>query len=113
MKTYVGGCHCGKVRYEVETELKNLISCNCSHCQKKGVILDFVDKAKFKLLSGKEFLTDYFFNKKSIRHTFCKVCGIQAFGEGISTPKVAINVNTIDDIDTSKLEVSRHNGKDV
>ena len=43
MKKYKGGCHCGAVAYEVETDLAKVIECNCSHCHKKGVALNFVE----------------------------------------------------------------------
>ncbi len=72
MKTHTGGCHCGKVRYEVETDLEKVLICNCSHCEKKGLLLNFVDKDKFKLLSGKDELVEYQFNKKVISHLFCR-----------------------------------------
>lgn len=113
MKTYTGGCHCGAVTYEVETDLQKLISCNCSHCEKKGFILNFVDNAKFKLLSGADNLTEYFFNKKSIRHLFCKTCGVQSYAEGVSFPQMAINVHCLDGIDTNALTVTPFEGKDI
>lgn len=113
MKTYTGGCHCGTVRYEVETDLANNLECNCSHCHKKGFILNFVDNAKFKLLSGKDNLVEYLFNKKQIRHLSCKTCGTQSFAEGVVFPKVAVNVRCLDGVDTSKLEIAKYNGKDV
>jgi hypothetical protein len=78
---YTGGCHCKTVRYEVETDLDKILECNCSHCEGKGLLLNFVDKEKFKLLSGKDALTDYRFNKKTIRHLFCKHCGVESFAE--------------------------------
>ena len=33
---YRGGCHCGKVAYEVEGEIQETYSCNCSLCGKRG-----------------------------------------------------------------------------
>jgi hypothetical protein len=79
MKTYEGGCHCGAVRYEVETDLAEAFDCNCSHCHKKGIILNFVDKEKFTLHTSEDMLMEYFFNKKAIRHLFCRVCGVQSY----------------------------------
>ena len=32
-RTHTGGCHCKKVRYEVTSDLSQVISCNCSNCQ--------------------------------------------------------------------------------
>lgn len=110
---YTGGCHCGAVRYEVETDLPKIIHCNCSHCDKKGLLLDFVDKDKFKLVSGADNLTEYQFNKKAIRHLFCKTCGVQSFSEGVTFPKVAINVRCLDDVDIHSLELTPYNGKDL
>ena len=113
MKKYTGGCHCKLVRYEVEADLTQVITCNCSHCSIKGFILNFVDKEKFTLISGREYLTEYFFNKKAIRHLFCNVCGVQSFGEGIAFPKVAINVRCLDDVDISSLSPTEYSGKDL
>lgn len=113
MKTYTGGCHCGAVKYEVETDLAKNIECNCSHCHKKGLVLTFVDKDKFKLLSGAENLQEYTFNKKAIRHLFCKTCGVQSFAEGVTFPKVSINVRCLDGVDPKDLTITPYNGKDL
>ena len=112
MKTYTGGCHCGAVRYEVEMDLKKVMECNCSHCSKKGFLLSFVDRDKFSLQSSEDMLIEYFFNKKTIRHLFCRVCGVQSFAEGVTFPKVAINVRCLDEVDVSKLTIEQVNGKD-
>lgn len=76
-------------------------------------MLVFVDKKKFNLLTGKEVLTEYQFNKKSIRHLFCKHCGVESFAEGITFPKVAINIRCAEDIDLSLLTITHYNGKDL
>ena len=74
--TYAGGCHCGRVRYEVDADLSRVMSCNCSICRKRGALLAFVPVAKFKLGSGAYALTDYQFNKKIVHHLFCDTCGV-------------------------------------
>ncbi len=114
MTTYTGGCHCGQVRYEVEADIASVISCNCSHCAIKGLLLTFVPKDSFKLLSGEDSLTEYRFNKKTIEHLFCKNCGVEAFGNGSSpdgAQMVAINVRTIDNVDISTFELMPFDGK--
>lgn len=113
MKTYTGGCHCGAVRFEVETDLSQVLTCNCSHCSKKGMLLNFVDKDKFKITKGEDVLTEYQFNKRAIRHLFCKHCGTQAFAEGVTFPKACINIRCIDDIDLSTITPTPYNGKDL
>lgn len=114
VKTYAGGCHCGKVRYQVELDLtKPVIACNCSMCGRAGTMLTFVPAQKFQLQSGEDSLTDYQFNKHVIHHLFCKTCGIKAFarGKGPDGPTVAINTRCLDGVDLETLNVTKYDGK--
>jgi len=63
-KAYQGGCHCGRVRYEVTTELSQAFDCNCSICMKRGALWAFAKAPQFKLVQGGDALTDYQFGKK-------------------------------------------------
>ncbi|MHB8321358.1 MAG: GFA family protein [Acidithiobacillus sp.] len=36
MPRYIGSCHCGAVRFEIETVIDRVTECNCSICHKKG-----------------------------------------------------------------------------
>ena len=112
-KTYTGGCHCGKVRYEVVLDLNSVYACNCSICSKRGWLLAFATPDGFKLLQGGEGLTDYQFNKKIIHHLFCPICGVASFGrgEGPQGEMVSINVRCLDDVDVSTLPVIFVDGK--
>ncbi|MGA8003044.1 MAG: hypothetical protein WCA05_15460, partial [Pseudolabrys sp.] len=58
-KTYTGGCQCGKVRYEAQADIGDVITCNCSRCRKLGPLLSAVVKSDFKVLAGENELTDY------------------------------------------------------
>jgi hypothetical protein len=115
LETYKGGCHCGKVRYEVKLDLsKPVISCNCSMCGRSGTLLTFVPADQFTLESGDDVLTDYQFNKHVIHHLFCRVCGIKAFARGTGrdgAPTVAVNTRCLDGIDIAKLNVTPFDGK--
>lgn len=114
-QTHQGGCHCGKVRYEVELDLAQpVLECNCSHCQAKGFLLQFVPAEKFTLLSGVGDLTEYRFNTQTIAHLFCNTCGVQPFAraEKDSGTTYAINVRTIDGVDVGALTRKPVNGKD-
>ncbi len=117
MKTYTGGCHCKKVRYEVDTEpLTTAMSCNCSMCSKRGWLLTFVPASNFRLLSGENNLTEYQFNKKVIHHLFCSTCGAASFGRGTGpdgTETIAINARCLDGVDLKSLTVHEYNGKDL
>ena len=107
-KTYTGGCQCGKVRYEAQAEIGDVITCNCSRCRKLGPLLSAVAKSDFKLLSDENDMTDYQFNNRTIHHPFCKTCGIQsyAYGKGPGGKEmVMLNVRCLDGVDTEQFKV--------
>ena len=106
VSTVHGGCHCGAVRYQVDLDPDaQALTCNCSMCGRNGALLQFVPADAFKLEQGESNLTDYQFNKHVIHHLFCKTCGIRTFARGVGPkgPTVAINMRTIDDLDTFKV----------
>ena len=114
MKTYHGSCHCGLVRFTVNTTLDRVVSCNCSICSKKGVLHHRVSPENFQLIEGAEQLSLYQFDTKEAKHYFCKVCGIHPF----SNPRAArdmfsINVRCLDDFDlaTEQYDVVDFDGK--
>jgi len=113
---HTGGCHCGKVRYEVEMNVEKAISCNCSICMKRGSLLDFVPETSFKLLSSESDLGDYQFNKKKIHHLFCKNCGILSYSKAAApdgTKMVAINLRCLDGFDMSQVKIKEYDGKHI
>jgi hypothetical protein len=113
---HTGGCHCGQVRYEVETKLEPVISCNCSICQKRGALVTFVPAAQFTLLSGADDLTDYQFNNKIVHHLFCNRCGVGSFARGIGpdgSAMIAVNVRCLDDVDPTALSPMAFDGKSL
>lgn len=94
---YEGGCHCGAVRFRVEVDQHQVINCNCSICQKKGVLNLIVTKDKFTLLQGEDVLTTYQFNTGVAQHKFCQVCGIHPFYIPRSHPDcIDVNVRCLD-----------------
>ena len=114
---HTGGCHCGKVRYQVEIDLAQpVIACNCSMCGRSGTLLAFVPAEKFELLQGEDSLKDYKFNKHAIHHLFCTSCGIKSCARGASADgkeMAAINVRCIDDVDLAALKINNFDGKSM
>ena len=114
MKTYGGGCQCGAVRYEATVDLDKTFSCNCSRCGKLGSILTFTPAGNFRLESGDDALTEYRFNKKAIRHLFCKTCGIQSFGRGVAPDgqeMIAVNARCLDGVEIDDLKPQKVDGR--
>jgi hypothetical protein len=96
---YSGQCHCGAVRYSVNTDLTGLGDCNCSRCRRLGWVMQSVPEADFTLEAGGENLTTYRFNTEAIDHLFCKTCGIESFArgsDGKGNVLYMINVNCLE-----------------
>jgi hypothetical protein len=112
-KTYAGGCQCGKVRYEAQAEIDEVITCNCSRCRKLGPLFSAVAMSDFKLLAGENETTDYQFNRLTIHHPFCRTCGIQsyAYGKGPGgKDMVMLNVRCLDGVDAEQFNVKKFDG---
>lgn len=112
--THRGGCHCGRVRFEVLAPAKVTVSdCNCSMCSKSGYLHLIVRAAHFKLLSGQEALTTYTFNTGTARHLFCSVCGIKSFYVPRSHPDgFSINARCLDPGTLEEMSVRATNGRE-
>ncbi|MCB4859710.1 hypothetical protein K7W03_08860 [Sphingobium sp. PNB] len=45
---YTGSCHCGAVTFTVAADAPSeAMTCNCSHCRRKGFMLTFVPADQF------------------------------------------------------------------
>ena len=98
MITHSGGCHCGRVRFEVIAPAQiEVTDCNCSICNKAGYLHLIVPKSQFELLSGADVLTTYEFNTGTAKHLFCSVCGIKSFYVPRSHPDgYSVNARCLD-----------------
>lgn len=114
MQTYTGGCHCGRVAYEVDVAVERAISCNCSICHKRGLLLAFADADQFRLKSGEDAMTGYRFNTGKINHVFCKDCGVESFARGVrpgdGAAVIALNLRCLDGFDVDAIPVRKFDG---
>ena len=104
MQKHVGSCHCGAVRFEIESDFRELTTCDCSICRRKNALMVKVHESEFRLLAGEESLTEYRFHTMTARHFFCKTCGIYPFHRKRVTPDyLGINVFCLHDFDPSGI----------
>ena len=99
MTRHTGGCHCGRVRFEVDAPADiQADRCNCSICRMSGYLHLLVPGSDFRLLSGEEALTTYTFNTGVAKHRFCRRCGVKSFYVPRSHPDgISVNVNCLDE----------------
>jgi hypothetical protein len=113
MVKHSGGCHCGRVRFEVfALAHPEVTDCNCSMCNKTGYLHLIVPKTQFTLLQGGADLTEYTFNTGVAKHFFCAVCGIKSFYIPRSHPdSISVNVRCLDAGTVTGATIKPFNGQ--
>lgn len=113
--TYRGGCHCGRIAFEVEGEIDRVNQCNCSHCRPKGYLLWFVPRGQLRLATPEADLATYRFNTHRIAHHFCPVCGVAPFAEGAlaDKPMAAVNVRCLQGVEPDGLDIRQIDGRSL
>ena len=112
MSTFVGSCHCGRVRFEVEADLDRVTVCNCSMCTRTAYLHLIVPPERFRLLAGADDLALYQFGTRAAKHQFCRHCGVSGFYVPRSHPDhIDVNVRCLEGIDVRALTPIRFDGR--
>lgn len=112
MLVHKGGCHCGRVRFEVDAPANiEADECDCSICSMTGYLHLIVPHARFRLLAGEEALSAYTFNTGVAKHQFCRVCGVKSFYVPRSHPDgISVNVRCLDTDTIRSVTATPFNG---
>jgi len=114
--THRGSCHCGRIAFDVEGEIAQVMECNCSICSRRGYLLWFVPRAQVRLATPESDLATYRFNKRRIEHHFCPTCGCAPFGfasDEKGDAQAAVNVRCLEGVDLSSLKVVHFDGRSL
>ena len=113
MTIHKGGCHCGQVRFEVESPADIEVNeCNCSICCLTGYLHLIVRKDNFKLVSGQDELSTYQFNTDVAKHFFCANCGIKSFYIPRSNPDgYSVNARCLDTETVTSMTIDTFDGR--
>lgn len=111
--THCGGCHCGRVRFEVDAPPRiEALDCNCSICAMTGFLHLIVPRTRFRLLQGEQDLSTYAFNTAVAQHRFCRNCGIKSWYVPRSHPDgIDVNVRCLDPASIEALAVTPFDGR--
>jgi len=106
LRLYQGSCHCGAVRFEIESDFPELTMCDCSMCRRRNALMVKVHESKLRLLAGADALTEYQFHTRTARHFFCRTCGIYPFHRKRAAPDhYGVNVSCLHDFDPAGIPV--------
>jgi hypothetical protein len=110
---HTGGCHCGRVRIEVQAPADlELLECNCSMCGRSGYLHLIVTKDRFRLLSGANDLVEYTFGTGTAKHRFCRHCGVKSFYVPRSHPEgYSVNARCLDPSTIASMRIRPFDGR--
>ena len=92
-----GGCHCEGVRYRLVGEIRDIINCFCTQCQKTTGHHFAATQAnldQFELLSDKTL--SWYDASSTARRGFCNKCGSSLFWQKHGTDTISITAGTLD-----------------
>jgi len=86
-----GRCECGRIRYEVDSEITEFSHCHCSQCRRLHgaayVTFAAVARDKFRYVSGDDDLK-VFASSNDINRVSCIECGSNILADAKSEPDV-------------------------
>lgn len=100
---YPGGCQCGQIRYELQSEPLTLYVCHCKECQKQsssafGMSMRVLREAVVILQGQPKDWTREANSGRSVQCFFCGDCGTRLFHQRDHNPNVMnIKAGTLDD----------------
>jgi hypothetical protein len=102
-----GGCLCGKVRYQTQAPLRDIVFCHCDQCRRQTGLYYATTAAPWDslTLTGESALRWYAASDFA-RRGFCGTCGTALFWKPVDLPHVAILAGSLDD--PSGLKASCH-----
>ena len=113
MAVHKGGCHCGRVSFEVEAPSDlSLDECNCSICDMVGYQHLIVPRSRFRILQGEDQLSTYEFNTGVAKHYFCSHCGVKSFYVPRSHPDgISVNGRCLNRDSVSSVTLTQFDGQ--
>jgi hypothetical protein len=111
---FTGSCHCGAVKFGVDTPILELTTCDCSLCAMRGAVMAKVPENALRIHEGENMLTLYQWNTRRARHYFCSRCGIYVFHrKRAATDHFGVNAFCLEDFDALSVPVRATEGANM
>jgi hypothetical protein len=98
LRTLLGGCLCGAIRYEIDDVNDFQAICHCRMCQRASgsafIGVRFVPGPSFRLTKGE---TRCFPSTPTLNRHFCGTCGSPIFIERHLTGRIGLLAGSLDD----------------
>ncbi|MDB5453408.1 MAG: Rieske (2Fe-2S) iron-sulfur domain protein [Caulobacteraceae bacterium] len=95
---YWGGCHCGRVRYQIRAEPVNVRVCHCRSCQKWAGSAFFARAIFPRTAVELGGAIETYASSADLRRGFCAHCGSPVTTQRLSRPdRIGISLSTLDE----------------
>ena len=107
-------CHCGAVRFSVETAPETVLDCNCSHWRLYGGLWAYYPQSDVKFETDDTFI--YMWGDRELEFHHCKTCGCFSHSTVAGTgnaERIAVNARLMRGLDPAHVAVvQKNNGND-
>ena len=111
---FTGSCHCGAVRFRVDSNIDELTTCDCSLCSKRNAVMAKVPELALTVLDGQQMLTLYEWNTRRAKHYFCRRCGIYVFHrKRVAPDHFGVNAHCLEGFDVAAVPVRETDGANM
>ncbi len=111
---WLGFCHCGAVKFNVDYTITELTTCDCSLCVKRNAIMAKIPEHSLTVLQGQELLTLYEWNTRRAKHYFCSRCGVYVFHRKRAAPDhFGVNIFCLNGFDVASVPVRATQGANM
>jgi hypothetical protein len=111
MGTWHGACHCGTVRFRIDGQIAETITCDCSLCAMRGVRMAQIDESALTILAGEDALALYTWNTGVAQHRFCSRCGVYTFHRKRAAPdRFGVNIACLEGFDPANVPFREADG---
>ena len=111
-----GTCHCGAVSYEMTSQPRFAVACNCSICRRLGTVWGHGSGENIKISCEPGATISYSHGDKDLAFHTCKVCGSTTHWEGVqgdAKGRMAINLTLADPGTIEKIGKRHFDGADT
>ena len=98
----LGGCLCGKVRYEIKGRLRDVVNCHCSKCRRfSGNFGAYTSVKKEQLVLLEDSTLKWYRSIKDetpgVHRGFCSECGSSLFWDPRDQGHIAVAAGSLDE----------------
>lgn len=86
-------CHCGAVRFSVETAPDEVNACNCSICRRYGTLWGYYQRPQVRLAAENGPTDIYMWRDRRLEFHRCRACGCVTHWRPVDPARPRMGVN--------------------